>query len=100
MSYRMKVAGFKKSLKLGVAWFVQHLLTGPNAHAVAGIKIMCSGRWSKTKSGRSQQFNYCLGKVGAQSFSTLLDFGFAVATTKYGTCGVKVWVAHKRIHLN
>lgn len=99
MPQKLKTWGFKRSLKIGLSHLIQHSLKGSELSLISGIKILCSGRWSKTKSGRSQQFAFCLGKVGTQTFSSFSDFGSATATTKYGVCCVKVWITHRKVSI-
>jgi small subunit ribosomal protein S3 len=62
---------------------------------VTGVKIVCSGKWKKTKSGRSQKITVTTGRLQTQSLTALTSFGFATSITKYGSCGIKVWVNYK-----
>lgn len=55
-----------------------------------GIKTMCSGRLAGAEMARSEWYRE--GRVPLQTLRADIDYGFAVAKTKYGVIGVKVWI--------
>jgi len=57
---------------------------------VKGIKAMCAGRLAGAEMARTEWYRE--GRVPLQTIRADIDFGFAIAMTKYGVIGVKVWV--------
>lgn len=55
-----------------------------------GVKVQCSGRLGGAEIARSEW--YRVGRVPLSTLRADIDYGFAVAVTKYGTIGVKVWI--------
>jgi len=55
-----------------------------------GIKVMVSGRLNGADIARTEW--YLEGKVPLQTLKANIDYGYAVANTKYGQIGVKVWI--------
>lgn len=55
-----------------------------------GIKIKCKGRLGGNEIARSEEYKE--GKVPLHTIRALIDYGFSVSKTVYGTIGVKVWV--------
>lgn len=55
-----------------------------------GIKTMCSGRLAGAEMARSEWYKE--GRIPLQTLRADIDYGFAIAKTKYGVIGVKVWV--------
>jgi small subunit ribosomal protein S3 len=55
-----------------------------------GIKAMCAGRLAGAEMARTEWYRE--GRVPLQTIRADIDYGFAIAMTKYGVIGVKVWV--------
>jgi small subunit ribosomal protein S3 len=55
-----------------------------------GIKVACSGRLAGAEIARCEWYKE--GRIPLQTFRADIDYGFAVAMTKYGKIGVKVWI--------
>lgn len=55
-----------------------------------GIKVMCSGRLAGAEMARTEWYRE--GRVPLQTIRADIDYGFAVARTKYGVIGIKVWI--------
>lgn len=55
-----------------------------------GIKIECSGRLAGAELARDEAIME--GKLPLSTFNADIDYGYAVALTKYGTIGVQVWI--------
>lgn len=91
---KLKDNFFMFNIRKGIVWLVK-LFFNQHRPFITGVKIVCSGRWRKTKSGRKQRMTYSFGKIERQTFSKYVDYGFNSTTTKYGTCGVKVWISYK-----
>jgi len=89
LSPKLKDKPFRFNPRKGILWLVKFFFN-QNMPFITGIKIVCSGRWRKTKSSRKQRTVYSFGKIRRQTFSTYVDYGFSSITTKYGVCGVKV----------
>jgi hypothetical protein len=59
---------------------------------IFGIKISCSGKWKKTRSGRKQSFTMQLGQIPNSSISYIVFFDQITQKTKFGCFSVKVWL--------
>ncbi len=55
-----------------------------------GVKVSCKGRLGGAELARTEWYRE--GKLPLQTLRSDIDYGFAVAKTKYGTIGVKVWI--------
>ena len=55
-----------------------------------GIRINCGGRLGGAEIARSVWYRE--GRVPLHTLRAHVDYGYAVARTTYGVCGVKVWV--------
>jgi small subunit ribosomal protein S3 len=55
-----------------------------------GIKIECSGRLAGAELARDEAVME--GELPLSTFDADVDYGYAVALTKYGTIGVQVWI--------
>jgi len=90
-SQKLKDSDFRSNLKTGVSQlaillFKRFSTTTP----IQGLRVVCSGRWSKTRSSRKQRFVYSRGSLKRLTFSALLDYGMSTVTTKFGVCSIKV----------
>ena len=61
-----------------------------------GIKAMCAGRLAGAEMARTEWYRE--GRVPLQTIRADIDYGYAVAATKYGIIGVKVWVFKGEIY--
>jgi small subunit ribosomal protein S3 len=61
-----------------------------------GIKAMCAGRLAGAEMARTEWYRE--GRVPLQTIRADIDYGYAVASTKYGVIGVKVWVFKGEIY--
>jgi small subunit ribosomal protein S3 len=55
-----------------------------------GIKAMCAGRLAGAEMARTEWYRD--GRVPLQTIRADIEFGMAVARTKYGVIGIKVWI--------
>ncbi len=55
-----------------------------------GIKVMVAGRLNGAEIARKEK--YIEGRVPLQTIRANIDYGFAIASTKYGVIGIKVWI--------
>jgi small subunit ribosomal protein S3 len=55
-----------------------------------GIKINCEGRLGGVEIARAEWI--LQGRLPLQTIRADIDYGFAVAKTKWGTNGVTVWI--------
>jgi small subunit ribosomal protein S3 len=55
-----------------------------------GIRINCAGRLGGAEIARTEWYRE--GRVPLHTLRADIDYGETVATTAYGTCGVKVWI--------
>jgi len=61
-----------------------------------GIKVMCAGRLAGAEMARTEWYRE--GRVPLQTIRADIDYGFAVARTKYGVIGIKVWIYKGEIY--
>ncbi|MGB0356658.1 MAG: 30S ribosomal protein S3 [Cytophagales bacterium] len=61
-----------------------------------GIKIKIAGRIRGSEMTRHEKLQE--GTINTQTFRALVDYATAVAQTKYGVIGVKVWILKKKFH--
>ena len=61
-----------------------------------GIKAMCAGRLAGAEMARTEWYRE--GRVPLQTIRADIDYGFAIASTKYGVIGIKVWVFKGEIY--
>ena len=59
---------------------------------VEGIKVRTAGRLGGADMARVEW--YRVGRLPLQTLRADIDYGFAIARTKYGVIGVKVWIFH------
>jgi ribosomal protein S3 len=62
---------------------------------IIGLKIICSGKWKKTRSGRKQKLCVKFGQIVSSKVSNTLLYDFNSQTTRFGVIGIKVWIAYK-----
>jgi small subunit ribosomal protein S3 len=55
-----------------------------------GIRVNCAGRLGGAEIARTEWYRE--GRVPLHTLRADVDFGYGVANTTYGTCGVKVWI--------
>ena len=77
-----KRISFRRAMKRAVALVMRY--------GAQGVKVECSGRLGGAEIARSEW--YRVGRVPLTTLRADIDYGFAVAVTKYGTIGVKVWI--------
>ncbi len=77
-----KRVSFRRAMKRAVALVMRY--------GAQGVKIECSGRLGGAEIARSEW--YRVGRVPLATLRADIDYGYAVAVTKYGTIGVKVWI--------
>ena len=77
-----KRVSFRRAMKRAVALVMRY--------GAQGVKVECSGRLGGAEIARSEW--YRVGRVPLSTLRADIDYGFAVAVTKYGTIGVKVWI--------
>ncbi len=55
-----------------------------------GIKVSCAGRLAGAEIARTEWYRE--GRVPLQTLRADIDYGRAIARTKYGVIGIKVWI--------
>jgi small subunit ribosomal protein S3 len=55
-----------------------------------GIRVACSGRLGGSEMARYEWYRE--GRVPLHTLRADIDYGYAIASTTYGTIGCKVWV--------
>jgi small subunit ribosomal protein S3 len=77
-----KRVSYKKAVKKAIATAMRM--------GAEGIKIMVSGRLNGAEIARRETFKE--GRVPLHTLRADIDFAIVVATTTYGTIGIKVWI--------
>ncbi len=77
-----KRASYKRTMKRSIQFGLKK--------GALGVKIMVGGRINGAEIARSEWYRE--GRVPLQTLRARVDYGFAVAHTKYGVLGVKVWI--------
>lgn len=91
-----KSLDFRYGIKPGIKRLARFIFkTLSSVVSIQGLRIVCSGRWSKTRSSRKQRFVYNRGRLKRLTFSAFLDYGMSVVTTKFGVCSIKVWILYE-----
>lgn len=86
---------FQKNLLNSLVRLSGIFISKTNAVNILGIKIQCSGRWSKTRSGRKQKIVMVLGKTASESNKSLASSSFSAVSTRFGVTGIKVSIRYK-----
>src|SRR5437763_4161528 len=77
-----KRASFRRVLKMRLETTMQA--------GAKGIKIQVSGRLGGAEIARQEKAG--VGSVPLTTLQAMVDYGYAIAFTTYGTIGVKVWI--------
>jgi hypothetical protein len=93
----LKDSHFKTNLLRGITKLLDKILTTSTITSILGVKIACAGKWKKTKSGRKQKISFTLGRLKTQSVKSITSYGYSTVSTKYGSCGIKVWIAYNKM---
>lgn len=92
----LKSSIFTTNLNTGILAFCFTLLKRVKG-SITGLKIVCSGKWKKTRSGRKQKLTIKFGQIINPSVATNILYDFSSQKTQFGACSIKVWIAHKKI---
>lgn len=93
---KLKNMHFRRNLTQGIEALTRQVLVEHKNAGLLGIKVLCAGKWRKTGSGRKERLNIKKGELLTQSMRGLGYYGFATTATKYGACGIKVWITYKK----
>lgn len=63
---------------------------------ILGLKLTCSGKWKKTRSGRKQKFTVQFGLIKNSGISNVIFFDQLAHKTKFGSCNFKIWILLKK----
>lgn len=80
-----KRASYKRTMKRSIQFALKK--------GAIGVKTMVGGRINGAEIARSEWYRE--GRVPLQTLRAHIDYGFAIAHTKYGVLGVKVWIFTK-----
>ncbi len=79
---------YKRAIKLAV--------TSAIRGGAEGIKVQISGRLGGAEMARSEMFKE--GRTPLHTFRADIDYALAVANTKVGALGVKVWICNGEVY--
>lgn len=91
---KLKDKNFSKNLQLGLLKITNFFLYLFKDN-INGLKILCSGKWRKTRTGRKQKLCLKFGKIQNTSVSNTIFFSWVSQNTKHGSFGIKIWISHK-----
>jgi hypothetical protein len=57
---------------------------------LVGIRIICRGRWAKTKTGRTKKISLAIGSIHSKKINSVVYHGTASKTTRFGKFMVTV----------
>jgi len=80
---------FMVNLNIGILNF-SHILLKQFQKNIIGLKIICSGKWKKTRSGRKQKLTVKFGQIVNSKIANTLLYDYQSQTTKYGVIGIKI----------
>ena len=66
---------------------------------ILGIKIVFSGKWKKTRTGRKQKLTLKFGKMRNNALNEIILFDWLDQKTKFGVCSLKIWINIRKKHL-
>ena len=89
-----KNKSWQKSYYLGLVEIARFFLNRFK-HNITGIKIVCSGKWKKTNSGRKQKFLIKFGQIRTNVTKTVIFTNELYNKTKFGFFAIKIWISHK-----
>lgn len=92
----LKQTNSNNNLKLSITKFLNTFLN-IFKDDIVGVKVMCSGKWKKTPSGRKQKLVIKYGKICNASLKNIIRYDNLNQKTKFGAVGVKVWIASKNV---
>jgi hypothetical protein len=84
---------FDRSFLYGLSLLIRKYMIFYRLHGSSrlnGIRILCAGKFSRTKSSRKQKMLVSVGKTDKQTISTVIDFALAFSNTKHGSFSVKI----------
>ena len=82
-----KRASFRRTMKKAIEMARQS--------GALGVKVILSGRLAGAEIARREVQSE--GSIPLHTLQAVIDYGFAVAVTTYGTIGVKVWIFKGRV---
>lgn len=94
---KLKTKSFNRNFQNGLVRVANTLLF-LFKNNIIGLKIICAGKWKKTRTGRKQKICLRFGKIQKTSVSNIIFFNWISQKTKYGSCGIKIWIAHKKFY--
>jgi len=74
---------------------MKRAITATMRMGAEGIRISCSGRLGGAEMARREQYKE--GRIPLHTLRADIDYAQVVATTTYGTIGVKVWICKGEI---
>lgn len=83
---------FSKSQHLLV---VRSNLYQSNYYSLKGLKVLCSGRLRGVRSRISTKESIFVGSILLHSYHKYINYALEEAYTKYGMCGIKVWLFYE-----
>lgn len=84
---------FNQTLQYNILKIIKLFLIKFN-YKILGLKIICVGKWKKTKSGRKQKIYIKYGQIKNLSLINKISYCATTHKTKYGVCSIRVWISH------
>ena len=84
---------FSNNLQSNILLFIREFFINFN-YNVIGFKILCSGKWTKTSTGRKQNLYIKKGQIRASNISNKVFYYSTSQKTRHGICSIKIWITH------
>jgi hypothetical protein len=85
-------SSFQRGVAKGLVSVLYRILafSSANKFHVKGAKIICDGKWTKTKTERKQHLKVAIGSVSSTTFKTPVAFSVSTDRSRFGAFSVKV----------
>lgn len=85
----------KPSLEYMLRQVKSFMNTMQSSCALKGLKVIASGRLSKTKKGMAQKISLSTGNVPLSTLKEKIDYDQTFVKTNLGTIGLKLWICFR-----
>ena len=86
---------FNNTLQTNILKLIKLLLVKFN-YKIIGFKVICVGKWKKTKTGRKQKIYFKFGQIQTANIANKIYYHSTAQKTKFGVCSIKIWILHRK----
>jgi len=80
---------FNKNLQKNLLKLIEIILK-KYPYKIIGVKLICSGKWRKTPSGRKQKVYLKFGQIQTSNLANKIVYHNVSQRTKFGICSIKL----------